>query len=130
MDQIEISSFGHEVIAAGSVVGSVDHPTTLVIDPKDQNDNKLVVNISFEEDDSKQGSSHFSGTGNELNVKLVNYNNPIGDGFSKPVDIAVNKNSILSLELMVHSLQHLRLISYTILRRKKDAVSESGRDGK
>lgn len=119
------TAFGQQVIASGVVIARNDASSSVIIDPEDTNDNRLMIEFAFEDNPDKQQQLQLGGDAEKLTVTFVNHTNALGTSFKEPIEVASNKTSVLSLMAVTHAVQDVRVVNYMLLTRKKSGDGKS-----
>lgn len=114
---------GYKVIGSGSVMTFEHKPLKITVDPKAKQPVTLIIQFKNAKDTKKQ-DIHTATTDNTLTITLQNYNNSLGTGTIKPVEIGTFNSDRLWMHFRVYALDDKsdKLFFYTfyITPIKKD----------
>ena len=116
--EVNLSSKNHKIIVSGTVCSFEDDP---VIISFGTGANKLEITLSFEDTDSKElEQKTIVHSKKKLELKLLNFNNSLGNGNISPLYIGNLEDKDLFLTYRIYKLDNskIRHIHYTIYQEK------------
>lgn len=111
---IEKTSSNHIILDSGSVI-TFDSTAELSFSCKMDDTFSFSIVLQFESNgDGKQGLKQ-SISGNTITMTCVNFNNPLGTGTTKPIELATFNGKKVYFNFFIHALgdNSLRKISYS-----------------
>lgn len=112
------------VIYSGTVLSSSDDPVIIDLDPKDKDDNKLKITFLFVTEENAPQKLNIVGAISEVTLSLINFNNTLGTGPAKPVEIASNTHNVLSVHFRVYTVDSDRMLHFSFYSRPKKIKAE------
>jgi len=112
---IEKSSSNHIILESGSVI-TYSNSNEVHFSIKMDDSFSFDLILKFSSDDEKQYRLEQNVTNNTITLDCINFDNPMGTGTKKPIELATFNNKKIYINFWVNSLgkNALKKIAYTV----------------
>lgn len=108
----KVCANGYRVITSGTVIGFKDLPE-FTFELEQPGGFAFQLKLIFDQKDGEGSSVTTDVNDKNITMRCINFDNTLGAGFSKPIEIATVGGKKVFFKFVAHDMQHLPMLNYT-----------------
>ena len=106
-----VKANGHRVIASGSIIGFSGMPE-YEFDLQEADRFSFTLKLVFEEKEGNEQTVNSDVNDGNITIHCVNFKNPLGTGFTKPVELATVGGKKIFFKFVAYNMKDLPVLEY------------------